>query len=147
MHMHDLPQTLTALLDTLRALLPVMEEEQAMLCAAQVNGVALQRLTEQKSSLLATLAYLDGQRKQHETTLSLRAPYAQTPALNALWRRIAAGANALNQRNHHNGRLLNQHIAHNQQSLSVLRAGHGQTLYGPNGQAHSQGISMRKISI
>ena len=145
--MHDLPKTLTSLLETLQALKPVMDAEQAQLCAGQVNGVALQRITEQKSSLLTTLSYLDSCRKQHEAPLRLRAPYRNVPALAALWQRIMACTDALNQHNQHNGMLLEQQVARNLQAMSVLRANHGQTLYGPNGQSHSRGVSIRKISI
>ncbi|ELX79878.1 flagella synthesis chaperone protein FlgN [Salmonella enterica subsp. enterica serovar Dublin] len=41
----------------------VMDAEQQQLSVGQINGSQLQRITEEKSSLLATLDYLEQQRR------------------------------------------------------------------------------------
>ena len=49
-------------METLQALNGVLEEEHDLLCSGQLPGVALQRVTDAKSQLLATVAYLEQQR-------------------------------------------------------------------------------------
>lgn len=49
--------------------------------------------------------------------------------------------------NQHNGMLLNQHLTRNQGALDTLKSRHGQSLYGPDGQAQSGMITGRKLSI
>ena len=60
--MENLAQLLDKLLETLQALNGVLEEEHDLLCSGQLPGVALQRVTDAKSQLLATVAYLEQQR-------------------------------------------------------------------------------------
>lgn len=74
--MEKLAQLLDKLLETLQALNGVLEEEHDLLCSGQLPGVALQRVTDAKSQLLATVAYLEQQRLGQEKTCGQRAPYA-----------------------------------------------------------------------
>ncbi|VTR59685.1 flagella synthesis chaperone protein FlgN [Serratia fonticola] len=57
--MENLAQLLDKLLDTLQALGTVQTEEHTLLCSKTLAGVALQRVTDAKSQLLATVNYLD----------------------------------------------------------------------------------------
>ena len=54
--MEKLAQLLDKLLETLQALNGVLEEEHDLLCSGQLPGVALQRVTDAKSQLLARVA-------------------------------------------------------------------------------------------
>ena len=74
--MEKLAQLLDKLLETLQALNGVLEEEHDLLCSGQLPGVALQRVTDAKSQLLATVAYLEQQRLGQEKACGQRAPYA-----------------------------------------------------------------------
>lgn len=71
--MENLAQLLDKLLETLRALNGVLEEEHDLLCSGQLPGVALQRVTDAKSQLLATVAYLEQQRLGQESLRATRA--------------------------------------------------------------------------
>ena len=51
---------MTAVLNDLKK---VMDAEQQQLSVGHINGSQLQRITEEKSSLLATLDYLEQQRR------------------------------------------------------------------------------------
>ena len=55
--MSRLSEVLDQMTAVLGSLKEVMDAEQLQLSAGHVNGSALQRITEQKSSLLATLDY------------------------------------------------------------------------------------------
>lgn len=72
--MENLAQLLDKLLETLQALNGVLEEEHDLLCSGQLPGVALQRVTDAKSQLLATVAYLEQQRLGEEKACGQRAP-------------------------------------------------------------------------
>ncbi|CNH36594.1 flagella synthesis protein FlgN [Yersinia pekkanenii] len=132
-------------LELLESLSTVVAQEQQLLCSGRIQGIVLQGVTEQKSSILATLAYLDQVRRQ--TTANIHAPYSGNDALAVRWQRILQLADSLKYSNLHNGLLLQQHIEHNTQALAVLNTRHGQSLYGPDG--HSKGASLlgRKIGI
>ena len=58
--MSRLSEVLDQMTAVLGSLKEVMDAEQLQLSAGHVNGSVLQRITEQKSSLLATLDYLPG---------------------------------------------------------------------------------------
>ncbi|WP_114193654.1 flagellar export chaperone FlgN [Edaphovirga cremea] len=146
--MPSLAEALNALLETLNALDSTVNAEQTLLCSGLVNGVALQRITEQKSSLLTTLDYQNQQRQLAEKEQRVSAPYAAQRSLVPLWQEIQRLTATLNQRNQHNGLLLEQQIIRNSEALTVLNTRVGQnTLYGPNGQSRGAGIPGRKISI
>ena len=112
---------LAEILDQMSAVLndlkTVMDQEQQHLSMGQINGSQLQWITEQKSSLLATLDYLEQLRKQ------------------------------LRQMNQHNGWLLEGQIERNQQALEMLKPHQEPTLYGANGQTSTTHRGGKKISI
>lgn len=55
-------------LELLESLKTVVAQEQQLLCSGRIQGIVLQGVTEQKSSILATLAYLDQTRLTTEKT-------------------------------------------------------------------------------
>ncbi|MDN0088820.1 flagellar export chaperone FlgN [Yersinia nurmii] len=134
-------------LECLDTLSVVIAEEQRLLCDGRIHGVVLQGITEQKSSLLATLDYLDQNRLAAETAAKIKAPYQQVPTLAERWERILKKAEKMRYTNLHNGFLLNQHIAHNDEALAVLNTRHGQSLYGPDGQSRGASLLGRKIGV
>lgn len=145
--MNNFINTMNSLVETLQALNAVINNEQTLLCSGRVNGVALQHITEQKSSLLTTVDYLDQQRRQHDTAQAQSAPYPQQPEIAEQWKQIVLLSEKLSQINNHNGLLLDKQIAHNSQALSILKTSQTQKLYGPNGQTTIGGQSVRKISV
>ncbi|MFI8415788.1 flagella synthesis protein FlgN [Serratia sp. NPDC078593] len=144
--MENLAQRLDMLLETLNALDIVLTEEHNLLCAGSLPGVALQRVTDNKSQLLATVNYLEQQRTEREHALGIRAPYDAIPALAARWQQVQQLSQRLREKNQHNGLLLNQHLDHNTNALSVLNK-HNKTLYGPDGQSRAGSLLGRKIGV
>ena len=61
--MNRLLEVMDQMTVVLNSLKEVMDAEQQQLSAGHVNGSALQRITEDKSSLLATLDYLEQLRR------------------------------------------------------------------------------------
>ncbi|WP_058913958.1 flagellar export chaperone FlgN [Entomohabitans teleogrylli] len=110
------------LLSTLNELEQTLESEQRLLCGAQVDGSALQHLTNQKSALLATLAWLEQQR-QDATAL----PGASEQQISERLRR-------LRELNQHNGWLLNTQMDRNARALAILQPAQQAALYGANGK-------------
>ncbi len=76
----------------------------------QINGSQLQWITEQKSSLLATLDYLEQLRRKEPNT-------ANSVESSQRGQAITVKTQQIRQINQHNGWLLEGHIEHNQQSL------------------------------
>lgn len=69
--MTRLSEILDQMTTVLNDLKTVMDAEQQQLSAGHINGSQLQRITEEKSSLLATLDYLEQQRRpEHDATRS-----------------------------------------------------------------------------
>ncbi|CCO67672.1 TPA: flagellar export chaperone FlgN [Yersinia enterocolitica] len=134
-------------LELLESLKTVVAQEQQLLCSGRIQGIVLQGVTEQKSSILATLAYLDQTRLTTEKNINIQAPYSNVPALAERWQRILELAESLRYSNLHNGLLLQQHIEHNTQALAVLNTRHAQSLYGPDGHAKGASLLGRKIGI
>lgn len=66
--MEKLQNALDKVLEVLSSLAGVMNAEQEQLAAGQINSSLLQRITEDKSSLLATLSFLDQMRRDAERT-------------------------------------------------------------------------------
>ena len=145
--MKNFIKTMTTLVETLQALDQVINHEQTILCSGRVNGAALQHITEQKSSLLATVDYLDKQRRQHDERLKQTAPYSRQPEISAMWKDIVQLTTRLSQINRHNGMLLGKQIAYNTEALAILNASQTQKVYGPNGQETVSGQTVRKISV
>ncbi|AHY07995.1 flagellar export chaperone FlgN [Serratia plymuthica] len=144
--MENLPQLLDNLLETLNALNTVLTEEHHLLCSGQLPGVALQRVTDVKSQLLATVNYLEQQRLELERAQRQQAPYAAHPRLADAWQQVQLLSQKLREKNQHNGLLLNQQIDHNAQALAILGK-NNKSLYGPDGQSRSGSLLGRKIGV
>ena len=126
---------LAEILDQMSAVLndlkTVMDQEQQHLSMGQINGSQLQWITEQKSSLLATLDYLEQLRRKEPNT-------ANSVDISQRWQEIM---------NQHNGWLLEGQIERNQQALEMLKSHQEPTLYGANGQTSTTHRGSKKISI
>lgn len=125
--MASLSKLLAQIADGLNALRAVMESERLLLCEGSLSGSHLQRVTEEKSSLLATLGWLEQQR--------LLAWGAADSAARAQWQTIRAQTQTLREMNQHNGWLLEQQMAFNQQALALLKPHQEAGLYGKDGLA------------
>ncbi|EMD1657525.1 flagellar export chaperone FlgN [Pluralibacter gergoviae] len=127
--MASLSKLLAQIADGLNALRAVMESERLLLCEGSLSGSHLQRVTEEKSSLLATLGWLEQQR--------LLAWSAADSAAQAQWQwqTIQAQTQTLREMNQHNGWLLEQQMAFNQQALALLKPHQEAGLYGKDGLA------------
>ena len=145
--MKNFIKTMTTLVETLQALDQVINHEQTILCSGRVNGAALQHITEQKSSLLATVDYLDKQRRQHDERLKQTAPYSRQPEIAAMWKQVVQMTTKLRQINRHNGLLLGKQIDYNTEALAILNASQSQKFYGANGLETVTGQMVRKISV
>ena len=135
---------LAEILDQMSAVLndlkTVMDQEQQHLSMGQINGSQLQWITEQKSSLLATLDYLEQLRKKEPNT-------ANSVDISQRWQEITGKTQQLRQLNQHNGWLLEGQIERNQQALEMLKPHQEPTLYGANGQTSTTHRGCKKISI
>jgi flagella synthesis protein FlgN len=140
-------KTMNMLVETLQSLDLIINHEQTLLCSGRVNGVALQHITEQKSSLLTTVDYLDKQRREHYVRLKQTAPYSRQPEIANMWKTVVQLSQKLSHINRHNGMLLDKQLAYNSQAMAILNASQTQKLYGPNGQTSVSGQSVRKISV
>lgn len=145
--MKNFIKTMKTLVETLEALDLIIQHEQTLLCSGRVNGVALQNITEQKSSLLATVDYLDKQRREHDVRLKLAVPYSAQQDIATQWKSVVQLTEKLSAMNRHNGMLLNKQIDYNTQAMAILGASQTQKLYGPNGQTSVSGQTVRKISV
>ncbi|MFS2224028.1 flagella synthesis protein FlgN [Pantoea sp. B65] len=143
--MNSLLTALEKMQEVLSSLMEVMDAEQQQLSAGRINSNLLQRITEDKSSLLNTINYLDGMRHQAEKRLGLQAPYETQPELARRWASIQQQTVKLHNTNRHSGMLLNQQIEYNEQALSVLKPKISQPFYGPDGQTQSAAFVSRKI--
>lgn len=118
----------------------VMVQEQQHLSMGQFTGSQLQHITEQKSSMLATLDYLEQLRRQ--------APDREnSDDIAQCWQEINEKTQQLRQLNQHNGWLLEGLIERNQQALEMLKPHQEPTLYGANGQTSTPWRGGKKISI
>ncbi|EYD85549.1 flgN family protein [Escherichia coli 1-176-05_S3_C2] len=135
---------LAEILDQMSAVLNelkmVMDQEQQHLSMGQINGSQLQWTTEQKSSLLATLDYLEQLRRQTLDTVN-------SDEIAQRWQEITVKTQQLHQLNQHNGWLLEGQIERNQQALEMLKPHQEPTLYGANGQTSTSHRGSKKISI
>lgn len=98
---------LAEILDQMSAVLndlkTVMDQEQQHLSMGQINGSQLQWITEQKSSLLATLDYLEQLRRKEPNA-------ANSVDISQRWQEITVKTQQLRQMNQHNGWLLEGQI-------------------------------------
>ncbi|HAT8032927.1 TPA: flagellar biosynthesis protein FlgN [Citrobacter rodentium] len=130
---------MTAVLNDLKK---VMDAEQQQLSVGHINGSQLQRITEEKSSLLATLNYLEQQRRGEQD-----AHHGANDEISERWQAITEKTQQLRDLNQHNGWLLEGQIARNQQAIEVLKPYQEPTLYGANGQTSSSHRGGKKFSI
>lgn len=146
--MENLAQLLDKLLETLNALGRVQAEEHTLLSASPLAGVALPRVTDAKSQVLATVNYLEKQRLEVEKNHHCQAPYDDQPHLSARWQQVQQLGQQLREQNNQNGMLLNHHIEHNTQALAVLhKHKQNKSLYGPDGQSRAGSLLGRKIGV
>jgi len=138
--MTRLAEILDQMFAVLNDLKTVMEQELQHLSMGQINGSQLQRITEQKSSLLATLDYLEQLRRQIPDA-------ANSNDIAQCWQEITVKTQQLRQLNQHNGWLLEGQIERNQQALGMLKPHQEPTLYGANGQTSTPHRGGKKISI
>lgn len=137
--MNSLITALDKMQEVLGSLSNIMKEEHEQLSAGLINSSLLQRITEDKSSLLTTLNYIDGIRRESEKQYRIQAPYAAQPELARRWQKIEQHTRQLRNNNSHNGMLLNQQMAYNDRALALLKPHQTQAFYGPDGQATSAG--------
>ena len=140
--MSRLSEILDQMTVVLNDLKTVMDAEQQQLSAGHISGSALQRITEEKSSLLATLDYLEKQRRAEQDTQR-----SANDDIVERWQTITDKTQHLRDLNQHNGWLLEGQIERNQQALEVLKPHQEPGLYGANGQTASSRAGGKKISI
>ena len=122
----------------------MLAQEQQLLCADELPGVALQRVTDSKSQLLATVGLNNSARRWKPTCATRALPGHES--FSERWRQIQQLSQSLREKNQHNGLLLNQQIAHNQQALAILSK-NNKSLYGPDGQSRAASLLGRKIGV
>ncbi|MEO3989055.1 flagella biosynthesis chaperone FlgN [Pseudocitrobacter cyperus] len=141
--MSRLPDILDQMSAILNSLKEVMDAEQQQLSAGSVNGSLLQRITEDKSSLLAALDYLEQKRRVEQEAQRC----ANDDDIDARWQNITRKTQQLRDLNQHNGWLLEGQIARNQQALDVLKPFQETGLYGKDGQTAEQPRSGKKFTV
>ena len=144
MAMNSLLTALDKMLEVLSSLTEVLDAEQHQLASGRINSSLLQKITEDKSSLLNTLNYLDGMRHQAEKVLSIQAPYRADAELAQRWERVQKLTAKLHNTNQHSGLLLKQQIKYNEQALAILKPHQSQAFYGPNGQGQATASALPK---
>ncbi|MFV0261120.1 MAG: flagella biosynthesis chaperone FlgN [Kluyvera sp.] len=141
--------SLSAILDQMTSILhslkDVMDAEQRQLSAGSVNGLQLASITEEKSSLLATLDYLEKQRRIEQDAQRS----ADNEEIGRRWQTITETTQQLRRLNQHNGWLLEGQIVRNQQAIDVLKPFQETGLYGKDGQAAGNSIArnVKKYSV
>lgn len=140
--MNQLSDILDQMTVILNALKDVMDAEQKQLSVGHVHSSTLQRITEEKSSLLATLDYLEQQRHEAQKVQS-----SANDDIADRWQIITRKTQHLRDLNQHNGWLLEGQIALNRKALEVLKPHQEPGLYGANGQTFTGSRGGKKISI
>ena len=139
-----------------KVLIDCLQQEQALLIAADIEGLSL--LTEKKAAVVSLMSELATTRHRalsavghHASETGMQswlagrdtkypaAARSNRDVLNA-WSNLLASAKQAKEINRVNGILINTHVARNQTALNIFQL---QTtdanLYGPNGQATSPG--------
>lgn len=129
--------------ETMRRLLQLVEQEQALLLAANLEELA--SLTEEKAKTVARMAALAHRRHQLLATAGfdasetgMQAWIASSGASSAreTWREMCTRTAAAQELNRTNGLLISRHMTRNQTALNILQgAGQAGGFYGPNGQS------------
>lgn len=140
--MNRLLEVMDQMTVVLNSLKEVMDAEQQQLSAGHVNGSALQRITEDKSSLLATLDYLEQLRRAAQSAENI-----SSADITQRWQAITQKTQHLRDINQHNGWLLEDQLARNEQALAVLKPHQEPNLYGADGQATTVSRGGKKITI
>lgn len=143
--MSNLLTTLDKMQEVIASLADLLNEEQHLLAAGQINSNLLQRITEDKSALLSTLNYLDEMRLTAETSQNTQAPYRGQSDMAHRWQRIQQHTRRLQDANVHNGLLLQHQIRFTEDALKVLKPHQTQAFYGPDGMGKGQSTLSRKI--
>lgn len=128
--MSPLSEVVQQIQRVLSSLEQVMLAEQQHLSAGQIDASALQRVTEDKSSLLATLDYLDTLRQE-----AMKSGSEVPAATQALWQAVQQQTAQLSRLNQHNGWLLASQQEHTDSALAILKPYQAPQFYGANGQA------------
>ena len=147
--MENLQVTLNKMQDTLNDLEAILAEEIKQLSYAQVNAIALQQLSDNKSRLLSTLAWHDEQRNQQEKQLRLFAPYTHQATLAACWANLLRATQKANEMNIQTSHLLQMHMQ-KVRALGQLmdKVAAAPTLYTAGGQSTNNGKARAyKITI
>ncbi|XTZ39312.1 flagella synthesis protein FlgN [Salmonella enterica] len=147
--MENLPLTLNKLLRLVKELEGTLTEEIRQLSHAQVNPIALQIISDNKSRLLSAINFYDVQRKDLEKKHQMASPYAQHPALATLWgdlTQIVRRASELNQRSFH---LLEMHMKKmNDIKQLINQSSPSASLYGESGNQNNDGArNICRISV
>ncbi|HAT30324.1 MAG TPA: flagellar biosynthesis protein FlgN [Janthinobacterium sp.] len=134
-------------------LFDLMQQEQALLVAADIDG--LTELTARKTPLVQRLAQLS--RSRHAALGAAGHP-AREEGMNdwlaaegdeaaaALWSQLLEVTRAAKELNRVNGMLVNKHLAHTQGALNTLRPpAQAGNFYGPSGQTTSSSSSRRFV--
>jgi flagella synthesis protein FlgN len=131
-------------IDSFKEFHQLLQQEQGALINTDADQ--LLQLATRKSELIEKLAGFSAQRNRQMTAAGCEnnaagiATYLDTIKARAetreLWGKLLDLAREVEQINHSNGILIDTHLRHNQQTLSVLQnaANPAASLYGPNGQ-------------
>ena len=139
----------------LTSLLELMKQEQALLVAADADGLA--ELTPRKNALLQALADLSAER--HAALLAAGCEGSEagmqpwlavggTADVQTQWEQLLDLARQAKELNRVNGMLINKQLAHNQGVLNALRMPAGAEaggVYGSSGQTVAGGPSKRFV--
>lgn len=142
--------------EALLAITSLLEQEQQLLIAADIERIAT--LTEPKAQAAVHMAELATKRYAaliaagHEgSEAGMKAwlsSQAATATHNKEWNDLLALAETAKELNRVNGTLIHKQLARNQQALDVLQHGteHGNPVYGPSGQKTSKSIGRHIIA-
>lgn len=136
-----------------RQLIDLLNQERALLIAADIDGLAM--VTERKAPLVAQMSELATRRHRSlggighpASEAGMQAWINQTidgkaahPAASSAWTALLAIARQAQEINRINGLLIHTHMARNQSALNVLKVQRGGgNFYGPDGQASARGM-------
>lgn len=145
--MNALRETLIKLQALLEELKPVLSEELSQLNRLQLNPVALQMLSDNKSRLLSTISYYETQRKKQECELNVAAPYTHQPLLKPLWQNILASARLTSELNSAIYPILESQMQKAATLKSMVKqVSHCAALYNADGKS-SQSITGKACNI
>lgn len=146
---------LTQELEAARSLLQALQQEQAHLIDADVDGVA--KMTEEKSRIVVRMSELAKQRHLALASAGFDATEsgmqawinAQPPQANAgkTWTELLELSKSAKEQNRVNGLLIAQHLSRNQSALNILQGNaQGGAIYGPDGQSTTK-IGSRRLVV